>query len=211
LRKNGHGECHPGRKTDGTACPGRRQDTDWETILMSGPKILGISGSLRKGSYNSRLLLEAVRLFGDCGFTQGSIHMPLYDGDLEDEEGVVSEAELLASQIAAADAIIIATPEYNQNLPGGLKNALDWVSRTEGAPWKGKPVAILSAAAGRAGGARSQFSLRHCLTPFNPRVLQGPEVMISGASREFDDTGRLLNPRYIKTISTLMSDLRAMI
>lgn len=112
------------------------------------------------------------------------------------------------AQIKAADAIVIATPEYNKALPGVLKNALDWVSRVPGAAWRDKPVAILSAADGRAGGERAQYSLRLCLTPFRPRVLPGPEVMIAHSRSAFDAAGRLTDDRSRKGLTELMGLLR---
>jgi chromate reductase len=172
-------------------------------------RLVGISGALRRGSSNTLLVKEAARLFGPCDFTLGSIRLPLYDGDLEKEEGLPAEVTVLAELIRAADGVVISTPEYNKNLPGVLKNALDWLSRTKLKPLAGKPVAIVSAAAGRAGGERSQFSLRHCLTPFNPRVLQGPEVMIAGANSAFDEEGRLKDARSVEMLTMLMEALRA--
>ncbi len=176
---------------------------------MSKPKLLGISGSLRKESYNTKLLHLAVEMFGPSEFTMGNIRFPLFDNDLQQSEGIPAEVQLLSDQIAAADAVIIASPEYNQSLPGGLKNALDWVSRTEGSPWKHKPVAIVNAAAGRTGGARSNYSLRLALAPFNTRLMQGPEVLVALARKEFDEDGKLENERYVKVLKTLMEDLRA--
>ncbi|MEE9453035.1 MAG: NAD(P)H-dependent oxidoreductase [Paracoccaceae bacterium] len=171
--------------------------------------LLGISGALRAGSYNTMLLREAARLFAPDSFTMADVRLPLYDGDLEDRAGMPQAVETLHAQIKAADAVIISTPEYNSNLSGILKNALDWVSRIRPHPWAGKPVAILSAASGRAGGARAQFSLRHCMTPFNPRILQGPEVMIAGVEQAFDENGRLTNALSLKSLDRLMTDLKA--
>jgi len=175
---------------------------------MADPKLLGISGSLRKASTNTMLVREAARLFGPADFTMADIRMPLYDGDLEEASGIPAEAMTLHGQIRDADAIIISTPEYNKNLPGVLKNALDWVSRERPSPWTGTPVAIVSAAAGRAGGERSQYSLRHCLTPFNPHVLQGPEVMIASSGSAFDDQGQLTDERSVEGLQKLMDALR---
>ncbi len=175
---------------------------------MTAFNLLGISGSLRAASVNTMLMHEAVRLFGDCDFTQGNIRLPLYDGDLEDTGGIPGAVQKLADQITAADAVFISTPEYNQNLPGVLKNALDWISRTKGRPLAQKPVAIMSAAAGRAGGARSQYSLRHALTSFQPMILQGPEVMIAGAKDAFDENGRLVNEISERGLTRLMTSLR---
>ncbi|WP_112322307.1 NADPH-dependent FMN reductase [Oceanibium sediminis] len=171
-------------------------------------RLLGISGSLRAASTNTQLVHECVRAFGPCDFTFGDIRFPLYDRDLEDAKGIPAAVQKLAEQALASDAIVISTPEYNKNLPGVLKNALDWLSRTKPAPLSGKPMAIVSAAAGRAGGERSQFSLRHCLTPFRPRILQGPEVMIAASGSAFDDDGQLKDAKSFEFLTTLMQDLR---
>ena len=171
--------------------------------------LLGISGSLRKASTNTMLMRNAAQIFSADTFVEGNINLPLYNGDLETAEGVPASVQLLADQIASADAVIIATPEYNKALSGSLKNALDWVSRTKGGPWKDKPVAIMSAAAGRAGGERSQFSLRLAMMPFRPNLLQGPEVLIANSSNEFDESGKLTNDRYIQVLTELMAELKA--
>ncbi len=176
---------------------------------MEHPTLLGICGALRAASTNRLLLGEARRAFGPCAWVEGNLRLPLYDEDLEIAEGIPAEVQALADQIKAADAIVICTPEYNKNLPGVLKNALDWVSRTKGGPWRDKPVAILSAADGRAGGERSQFSLRHCLTPFRPRLITGPEVMIAHSRSAFDGDGHLIDERSGKGVAELMQILRA--
>ena len=170
--------------------------------------LLGISGSLRKASTNTMLMRNAAEVFGADTFVEGDINLPLYNGDLETAEGVPAAVQLLADQIAAADAVIIATPEYNKAMSGSLKNALDWVSRTKGGPWNGKPVAIMSAAAGRAGGERAQFSLRLAMMPFRPNILQGPEVLVAKSSNEFDENGKLTGEIYIKILTELMDELR---
>ena len=172
------------------------------------PQLLMISGSLRKASFNTKLVHEAGRLWeGETLFAD--IAMPLYNGDDEAETGVPEPAVRLAEQIASADAVAISTPEYNQSRPGGLKNALDWVSRLPEKPWMDKPVAIMSAAAGRAGGARSQYALRLALNPFQPRLLTGPEVMVAAPAKEFDEAGSLTSQRYRDTLAALMAKLKA--
>ncbi len=172
-------------------------------------KLLAISGALRAGSTNTRLLREAIRLAGeDVTAEFADIRFPLYDGDLEESEGVPEAVVVFAEAIAAADAVIISTPEYNKNLSGVLKNALDWLSRKHKSALAEKPVAIMSAAAGRAGGERSQFSLRHCLTPFNPDILQGPELMLADARHAFDEDGRLISERSVEGLTKLMAALR---
>ena len=169
--------------------------------------LLGIPGALRAASTNRLLLAQARLSVGEAQYTEANLRLPLYDGDLE-ATGIPPEVQTLANQIAQADAIIIATPEYNKAPPGVLKNALDWVSRTKGAPWAGKPVAIISAAAGRAGGERSQFALRLMLTPFRPRLLPGPEVLIADSANAFTAEGKLKDDRYQKTLTDLMTQLR---
>ncbi|MBY5935370.1 NAD(P)H-dependent oxidoreductase [Tateyamaria omphalii] len=176
---------------------------------MTTPILLGISGSLRAEATNTKLMREAARLFGDCTFNEADLRMPLYDGDLEAAEGVPEPAQVMAKQIAEADAVIISTPEYNKAPPGVLKNALDWVSRVEGRPWTDKPVAVMSAAAGRAGGERAQMILRACMVPFRPRILQGPEIHLAGSSKEFDEVGRLTGEIYVRELTALMEALRA--
>jgi chromate reductase len=175
---------------------------------MSSGHLLGLCGSLRAASVNRKLMLEAKRVFDPAEFTDANLRLPLYDGDLEDADGIPAQVQTLADQIMAADAVVVVGPEYNKALSGVLKNALDWVSRTKGSPWRDKPVAILSAAAGRAGGERSQNSMRLCMMPFRAHVLPGPEVMIGGASREFDADGRLTNERGMALLQELMADLR---
>lgn len=176
---------------------------------MTQHTVLGLCGALRKGSTNRLLMHEAVRLYVPARFGEGNLRLPLYDGDLEEAAGLPAEVQALADQIKGADAIIIATPEYNKNLAGVLKNALDWISRTKGAVLRDKPVAIMSAAAGRAGGERSQYSLRHCLTPFRPRLITGPEVMIANSSTAFDADGRLKDEMSLRVLGELMDVLRA--
>ncbi len=176
---------------------------------MSDLTLLGIPGALRSGSTNRLLLAQARLAFGPATQTEADLRMPLYDGDLEEDEGVPAEARALYDQIAAADAVVIACPEYNKAPPGVVKNALDWVSRLKGNPWKDKPVAILSAAGGRGGGDRSQFALRLMLTPFQPRLLTGPEVMVADSGAAFDEAGRLKDARYQKVLDELMQKLRA--
>ena len=170
--------------------------------------LLGLCGALRAGSTNRMLLAEARRIYAPDVWEEGDLRLPLYDGDLEKAEGIPAGVAQLAAQIAAADGIVIATPEYNKSVPGVLKNALDWVSRVKGSPWRDKPVAIMSAADGRAGGDRSQFALRLCLTPFRPRLIAGPEVMIANSSQAFRPSGQLIDPKSEQVLSELMDELR---
>ena len=169
--------------------------------------LLGLSGALRRDSTNTKLLRVAARHYGD-EFVEADLHLPLYDGDLEGRNGIPAEVEALADQIKDADAVIISTPEYNQSLSGVLKNALDWVSRVEGSPWEDKPVALMSAAAGRAGGARANYALRLAMTSFRPRLLTG-EVLLAASSSQFDEEGGLVSEVYDATVQKLMAALKA--
>lgn len=171
--------------------------------------LLGISGSLRSASLNTKLVEEAARIVAPASFVLGDINFPLYNGDTEEAEGVPAAVQTLADQIAAADAVVISTPEYNKGPSGALKNALDWVSRTKGGPWAGKPVALMSATAGRAGGERAQFALRLWMVPFRARVLQGPEILVGSAHTEFDENGRIKGEMYNTHLAELMKALKA--
>ena len=168
--------------------------------------LLGISGALRDASTNTKLVRAAARHYGGA-FTLADLHLPLYDGDIE-EQGIPADVQMMADQIAAADAVIISTPEYNQSLSGVLKNALDWVSRVEGNPWDAKPVALMSAAAGRAGGARGNYALRLAMTPFRPGLLTR-ELLVAASRSQFDDAGALVSEEYDESLKALMAALKA--
>lgn len=171
--------------------------------------LLGLSGSLRAASTNTKLMRAAAASYGGP-FQEGNLRLPLYDGDLEDAEGIPETVQSLADQIAGAQAVIISTPEYNKGISGVLKNALDWVSRTKGSPWSGKPVAIMSAAAGRAGGERAQFDLRLCMVPFRTQIMQGPEMLLAASGKAFDNDGALKDDFTQKILDELMGNLRAL-
>lgn len=176
---------------------------------MADFSLLGISGSLRQDSLNRKLIREAARIGAAASYVEADLRLPLYDGDLEAESGIPEAVQTLTDQIAAADAVVISTPEYNKGISGVLKNALDWVSRTKPTPWAGKPVAIMSATAGRAGGERAQFNLRLCMVPFRTRIVQGPELLLGGASSHFDEEGKLKTDSYIEAMTGLMDALKA--
>lgn len=171
-------------------------------------KLLGICGALRAGSTNRLLLAEARRTFGAADYAEGDLRLPLYDADVEEAAGIPAEVQALADAITGADAVIIATPEYNKAPPGVLKNALDWVSRTKGRPFRDKPVAIMSATGGRAGGERTQYALRLFLAPFRPWLMAGPEVLVPDSGKAFDEAGRLIDPKHAQALAELMDALR---
>lgn len=168
--------------------------------------LLTMSGSLREGSHNSALARAAAEILAPDRHTVADLRLPLYDADLE-AQGVPEAVTRLVEQIRAADAVVIACPEYNAGLSGVMKNALDWISRIPPMALADKPTAIMSAAAGRAGGARSQMTLRHCLVAFRPRLAPGPELMVAEADAAFT-SGRLTDEKARAVLETLMAALR---
>jgi chromate reductase len=152
-------------------------------------KVLTICGSLRKGSYNAALVRMAPKLapaglsFHDA---PSFAEMPIYNFDEQHAGGFPPSAVAWADAIRAADGILIASPEYNWSIPGGLKNAIDWVSRMKEQPFKDKPVAVQSAAGGLLGGARAQYHLRHSLISLDVHWFGRPEVIVSFAAQKFD-------------------------
>lgn len=176
---------------------------------MTKPVLLLISGSLRKGSYNRMLLAEAARAFGEAEVIEADLALPLYDGDLEETEGVPEKVQTLARQIKEADAVVIGAPEYNKGITGVLKNALDWVSRVPGGAFNDQPTVVISASAGRTGGETAQFMTLSCLTQLQARLIPGTAVLIAGAQNAFDDEGQLKDETSRKLLAERMERLRA--
>jgi chromate reductase len=172
-------------------------------------KILGIAGSLREGSYNRALLRAARELLPqDVELVEFDIRsLPFYDGDMEaagDPEPVVA----LKDAIREADALLIATPEYNRGVPGGLKNAVDWASRPPlGSPLAGKPVALMGASTGRGGTALAQQQLREALEFPRAVVLDEPQVFVPDAYMHFDERGELADESIRAEIAELLDTL----
>lgn len=177
--------------------------------MMTRPVLLLIPGALRKGSFNRLLLAEAARAFGEAEVIEADLDLPLYDGDLEEAGGVPDKVQALVAQIRGADAVVIGAPEYNKGISGVLKNALDWVSRVPDGAFRDKPVVVVSAAAGRTGGEAAQFMTLACLTPFQPRLMPGPMVLIADAMNAFDAEGRLRDETSRSLLAERMARLRA--
>ena len=160
--------------------------------------VIALSGSLRSGSFNRRLVENAGRaLEGKATFETIDLRqlaLPIYDGDLEEREGVPDGSRRLKDSIAAADALIIATPEYNNSIPGGLKNAIDWASRPPDNPFKGKITLVMGATVGSLGAVRGILAVRQILTALFAVVIPST-VMVSSAGDAFDDAGLLKEPR----------------
>lgn len=154
--------------------------------------ILTICGSLRKGSYN-RMLMQALPALApaDLSLSEAPAYdgIPLYNADIQNASGFPAEVTAWSDAIRGADGLIIVSPEYNWGVPGPLKNAIDWASRLKEQPFKGKPVALQSAATGLMGGARMQYQLRHVLTPLDAHMFGRPEVIVTFAAQKFDEKG----------------------
>lgn len=155
-------------------------------------RVVGISGSLRKGSYNTSLL-RAAQQVAPKGMEIELVsiaELPLYDESLR-ESGYPPEVLSLRTAIAAADAVLLVTPEYNYSISGVLKNALDWASRPPDPPFVDKPVSLMSASPGALGGSRAQYHLRQICVYLDAHVLNKPEVFVGGADKKFDARGEL--------------------
>jgi chromate reductase, NAD(P)H dehydrogenase (quinone) len=172
-------------------------------------KILGIAGSLREGSYN-RSLLRAARELLPEGVELVELDLrslPFYDGDVE-AAGDPGPVVALKEAIRAADALLIATPEYNRGISGVLKNAVDWASRPPlASPLTGKPVAIMGASTGRGGTARAQEQLRAALEFSRATVLEQPELLVPEAFMRFDEHGELVDGGIRAELAELIDTL----
>lgn len=159
-------------------------------------KVLAIAGSLREQSYN-RGLVRAAQALAPSGMTVsiGDIaDVPMYNGD-DDGDNRPAAVVALAEQVAQADALLFATPEYNYSIPGVLKNAIDWLSRVPGGIFAGKPVAIMGASMGGMGTSRSQYHLRQVLVFLDMHPLNKPEVFVSAAHEKCDGKGDLVDEK----------------
>jgi chromate reductase, NAD(P)H dehydrogenase (quinone) len=179
---------------------------------MGQIRILGISGSLRKGSYNS-LALRAAETLMPQGVALDLIELHGIPVFSQDAEMAPPEAVLdFKRRIRAADGILFATPEYNYSVAGSLKNAIDWASRPYGdSAWKGKPAAMMGASVGSLGTARAQYHLRQILVALDMPTLNQPEVMISNAAQRFDADGRLVDETTGKLLGQLLAGLIALV
>lgn len=175
---------------------------------MSGFKVLAISGSLRKGSFNT-LTLHAMQDVAPEGmeFTYAEIgDIPLYNDDVR-LAGYPVQAQRFRAQVAAADGIVIATPEYNYSVSSALKNAIDWASRPPDQPFNNKPCALISASGGPTGGIRAQFHLRHILVALNAFPVNNPHVIVAGAPDKFDANGKFTDPVGKELMRQLLDNL----
>ena len=173
---------------------------------MSETRILGICGSLRKESYNRRLLNVAREELAEGSRLEVAdlAGIPIYDGDVE-KAGLPASVQRLKQQIRSADALLIVSPEYNYSIPGVLKNAIDWCSRPpQENPFRDKPLAIMGASAGLLGTARSQYHLRQVAVSLDMHVLNRPEVMVGQVESKFDAEGKLTDDKARELVHKLM-------
>jgi len=174
-------------------------------------RIIALCGSLRRGSRNRQLLnaAQAIATRLDARIDIADIgDLPLYNGDIE-ADGMPAAVSSLGERMLAADAVLIASPEYNYSIPGVLKNAIDWLSRLSPQPFSGKPVAIMGTSPGAIGTGRMQYHLRQVLVCLDARTLTKPEVMIGSYSDKFDDSGTLTDSKALEMIERLLTSLLA--
>ena len=170
--------------------------------------ILGFAGSLRKQSYNRAILAAALEMVPDGASLEifDLEGIPPFNQDLELQPP--DKVKEFKARIRAADAILIATPEYNYSIPGVLKNAIDWASRPYGDnAFDGKPVAMMGASVGTLGTARAQYHLRQSFVFLNMCPMNQPEVMVSFAQDKVDSSGRLTDEKTKKKIKELLESL----
>ncbi len=178
--------------------------------MLNTVHVLGIAGSLRKNSHNRGLLRAAQEVLPE-GMTlevYDLSDLPLFNQDVLDK-GVPESVRRFKERIAAADALLIATPEYNFSLPGVLKNAIDWASRPVAeSPLDGKPLAIMGAG-GISGTIRAQLHLRQVAVFTNMLPLNKPEVVVQRSWEKFDERGNLLDGATREKVRELLEALRA--
>jgi chromate reductase len=162
--------------------------------MSDGVVVLGISGSLRKGSFNTALLRAAVELTPrDVRIETADISgIPPYNEDVR-TAGFPPAVVGLRDRIERADAILFVTPEYNYSVPGVLKNAIDWCSRPPNQPFAGKPLGLMGASSGMGGTMRAQYHLRQTAVFLDMHPLNRPEVFVRNAQTVFDDAGKLVD------------------
>jgi chromate reductase len=185
--------------------------TPWRyRLAWTMATILGISGSLRRGSYNAALLRAAVDLAPPTLAIQvASIReVPLYDGDFEAEHGVPEPVRGLKDRLAAADGLLLVTPEYNSSIPGVVKNAIDWMSRpAKDIPrvFGGKPVALMGATPSHGGTILSQAAWLPVLRTLGTLLWSGPRVYVSDARNVFDAEGRLVDDAVRANVANFLA------
>lgn len=172
-------------------------------------RLVGICGSLRKSSFNRSLLRAAGALLPEgVELSTAEIRdVPLYDQDVLDASGFPPSVQALRAAIAAADGVLIASPEYNFSMPGVLKNAIDWASRGSDQPFAGKTLGIMGATPGGLGTVRAQMHLRQVCIFLNLVPLHKPELMVSRAHEKFNAAGELTDEKTQKELRAFLAAL----
>ena len=172
---------------------------------------VGISGSLRKDSYNTLLLKAAAALLPqDVTMEIASIDLPLYNGD--NDLPIAHERPVVVQQsreiFAKADGFVIVSPEYNYSIPGGLKNLIDWHSRNDDSPLLNKPVALMGATPGMWGTVRMQSAFHSIFQALNMKPVNKYEILLSQANKKFDETGKLTDEKAIELVGKKLQALK---
>lgn len=175
---------------------------------MSQLKAVALSGSLRKDSYNRKVLQIAKKIAAEHGIDVleadlKELALPLYDGDIEDKYGLPEPVKKLKDLVENADIVIIASPEYNHSVSGALKNAIDWLTRTNNSLSK-KVAVILGVSSGIYGTVRGQNHLRQILTALNVYIVPQPQVLIGPADTAILPDGSLNNPKTQELLESLI-------
>ena len=178
--------------------------------------ILGISGSLRSGSFNTMLLKQAARAAPEGTRVEfGSIkNIPLYDGDVESASGLPAAAEQLKTQVVQCDGLLLVTPEYNNGIPGVFKNAIDWLTRPAAdvpRVFGNKPVAVIGASPSNFGTLLAQEAWLPVLRILGTRPFFGARIMVSRAATVFDDSGEIKDDALLAQLRKFMSGFAAFV
>ena len=179
--------------------------------MPTTPRILAFSGSARRESLNTKLLAAAVAAVRAAGaevtvFNFHELPLPLYDGDLEDSAGMPANAQKLIDLVASHGGLLIASPEYNSQITPLLKNAIDWCSRADENPLRGRVAAVVSASPGAFGGIRSMTLARQLLVHLGCHVIPA-QCVLPHADKAFDAAGQLIDARTKKNVEALAAEL----
>jgi NAD(P)H-dependent FMN reductase len=181
--------------------------------MSSVPRILAFAGSARRESLNRKFLVVAVDAAREAGaevtlLDLNELPLPLYQGDLEDASGMPENAKKLVALIAAHDALLVASPEYNSMFTPLLKNTLDWCTRADDDPFPGKIAGVISASPGAFGGVRSLVLTQQLLLKLGCHVVPG-QTALPHAGKAFDVAGKLVEPRALQSVNTFVAALVA--